>query len=104
MIALLLSGCSLLDKTPETPPAPTSLAQEINRAQCEGLPRLGINSVTVRGSPDDAERALASKATAAGASYYRVLLVKETVEAGVWYASAIIYGPARVTGDRQANR
>ncbi|CCG88625.1 biofilm peroxide resistance protein BsmA [Erwinia piriflorinigrans] len=102
LITLLLMSCSRFNPAP--PPAPTAQAQEIQRAQSGGLLRLGTDSVTVRGSPDDAERALASKATAAGASYYQILLVKETVEAGMWYASAIFYGPAQNIGAHQVNK
>ncbi|WP_456311358.1 biofilm peroxide resistance protein BsmA [Serratia proteamaculans] len=92
LFALLLSGCSVLKSTPQPPPPPGAQAVEINRAQSATLPRLGSASVTVRGSPDDAVRALAAKANAAGARYYQVLLVNETVAPGLWYASAIFYG------------
>lgn len=92
LFTLLLSGCSVLKSTPQPPPPPGAQAVEINRAQSAALPRLGSASVTVRGSPDDAVRALAAKATAAGARYYQVLLVNETVAPGLWYASAIFYG------------
>jgi hypothetical protein len=67
---------------------------EINRAQSTGLPRLGSVSVSVRGSPDDAQRALAAKANAAGARYYQILLVDETTVPGMWYGTAILYGTA----------
>lgn len=92
LFALLLSGCSVLKSTPQPPPPPGAQAVEINRAQSGSLPRLGSASVTVRGSPDDAVRALAAKANAAGARYYQILLVNETVAPGLWYASAIFYG------------
>lgn len=92
LFALLLSGCSVLKSTPQPPPPPGAQAVEINRAQSATLPRRGSASVTVRGSPDDAVRALAAKANAAGARYYQVLLVNETVAPGLWYASAIFYG------------
>ncbi|MEN5017078.1 biofilm peroxide resistance protein BsmA [Erwinia sp. Eh17-17] len=91
---LLLSGCSVLKSTPQPPPAPASHAVEINRAQSTGLPRLGSVSVSVRGSPDDAQRALAAKANAAGARYYQILLVDETTVPGMWYGTAILYGTA----------
>lgn len=97
MITLLLSSCSLFDNVPRTPPAPTAQAQEISRAQSNGLQRLSTASVTVRGSPDDAAHALAAKATAAGASYYQILALFEQKGSGIWYASAIFYGPAAAT-------
>lgn len=93
-VALLLSACSALKTTPQPAPPPTDRAQEIVRAQSGNLVRLGTASVTVRGSPDDAERALADKANAAGARYYLIQLVSETVAPGMWYASAIFYNPA----------
>ncbi|MTD27592.1 biofilm peroxide resistance protein BsmA [Erwinia sorbitola] len=92
LIALLLSSCSVLKSTPQPPPAPKAQAVEINRAQSGSLPRIGSASVTVRGSPDDAIRALAARANQAGARYYQILLVNETVAPGLWYASAIFYG------------
>ncbi|MBJ9999872.1 biofilm peroxide resistance protein BsmA [Erwinia sp. S38] len=93
-VILLLSACSALKTTPQPPPPPADHAQEIVRAQSTNLIRLGTASVTVRGSPDDAERALAAKANASGASYYLIQLVSETVAPGMWYASAIFYGPS----------
>ncbi|EXU74285.1 biofilm peroxide resistance protein BsmA [Erwinia mallotivora] len=94
---LLMSGCSLFTVTPQSPPAATAKAQEINRAQSLNLRRTGTISVSVRGSPDDALRAIADKATAAGASWYQVQLVSETIMPGYWYATAILYAPAVVT-------
>jgi len=101
MITLLLSGCSLLHTTPQPPPPAAPYAQEITHAQSMNLPRLGTASVTVRGSPDDAERALAEKANASGASYYLIQLVDETQAPGLWYASAIFYGPSTATAGAQ---
>ncbi|NIF21412.1 biofilm peroxide resistance protein BsmA [Candidatus Pantoea multigeneris] len=91
---LLISGCSLINPKPEAPPAPTAQAQEINRAQSYGLTRLGEVSVSVIGSPDDAQRAVAARANQAGATYYQILLVDETIRPGRWYASAILFAPA----------
>ncbi|WP_449758314.1 biofilm peroxide resistance protein BsmA [Erwinia persicina] len=101
LFVLLLSGCSVLNSTPQPPPPPAAQAVEISRAQSSNLPRLGSASVTVRGSPDDAERALAAKANTAGARYYQILLVNETVAPGMWYASAIFYGVSTGTGGPQ---
>ena len=92
IITLLLTGCSVLRTTPQPPPPVTPEAQEISRAQSMNLPRIGSGTVIVRGSPDDAERALAAKANARGASYYLIQLVDETRIPGMWYASAIFYG------------
>ncbi|MBD8215269.1 biofilm peroxide resistance protein BsmA [Erwinia persicina] len=97
LTVLLLSSCGVLNSTPQPPPPPASQAVEINRAQSANLPRLGTASVTVRGSPDDAGRALAAKANAAGARYYQIVMISETVAPGLWYASAIFYG-ASATG------
>lgn len=90
---LLLISCSQFTTTPKAPPPAGPKAQEINRAQTLNLRRLGTISVTVRGSPDDAERAVAAKATTAGATWYRIQLVSETVMPGYWYSTAILYGP-----------
>ncbi|AUX73891.1 biofilm peroxide resistance protein BsmA [Erwinia pyrifoliae] len=94
LITLLLSSCHSLYNSPQPLPVPTAQAQEIDRAQSHGLPRLGIANVTVEGSPDDAGRALAAKANAAGARYYQILALFEKRGAGIWYGSAILYGPA----------
>jgi hypothetical protein len=99
--ALLLSGCSALDTTPQAPPAPSQQAQEISRAQSAGLPKLGNISVSVQGSPDDAQRAIAAKASQAGAVYYHIIMVDETVMPGFWYSSAILYGASSTTGASQ---
>lgn len=93
-VALLLAGCSQFQTTPQPPPPAASKAQEITRAQSSSLNRLGSITVNVRGSPDDAERAIAEKANAAGATWYLIQFVSETVMPGVWYASAILYGPS----------
>ncbi len=102
LFILLTAGCSQLETRPEPPPPPTSRAQEVTRAQSESLSqsRLGTVSVSEHGSPDDAERAIAAKANAAGAAYYYIQLVSETVMPGLWYSSAILYGPL-TTGSPQ---
>ena len=61
-----------------TPPAPTTQAQEITRAQSYGLPKLGTVSAHSRGSPDDVQRAIAARANQSGAVYYQILMVDET--------------------------
>ncbi len=65
------------------------------------LTRLGTVSVTERGSPDDAERAIAVKANEVGAKWYVIQLVSETVRPGIWYARALLYGPSASTGALQ---
>lgn len=94
LTALLLSSCTLLNSAPQPAPAPAAKTQEISRAQAGGLTRLGTISASVRGSPDDVQRALAAKANAAGASYYQILLVNETTIPGMWYGSAILFAPS----------
>ncbi|ADD78694.1 biofilm peroxide resistance protein BsmA [Pantoea ananatis] len=100
-LSLLLSGCSLFQVTPKPPPAPTGHAQSITRAQSGGLPKLGTISASVRGSPDDAQRAIAARANQAGAVYYQILMVDETVTPGIWYTTAILYGASPAAGARQ---
>lgn len=100
LFVLLTAGCSQLQTKPESPPPPASQAQEVNRAQSLTLSKLGTITVNERGSPDDAERAIAAKANQAGASYYYIQMISETVMPGLWYASAILYGPS-TTGSAQ---
>lgn len=91
-LTLLLSGCAAFTTTPQAPPPPMQHAQEISRAQSIGLPKLGTITTTTRGSPDDAQRAIAAKANRAGAVYYQILMLDETTLPSFWYATAILYG------------
>ncbi|ARF51631.1 biofilm peroxide resistance protein BsmA [Pantoea stewartii] len=100
-LSLLLSSCAAFQETPKAPPAPTAQAQSITRAQSYGLPKLGTISASVRGSPDDAERAIAARANQAGAVYYQILMVDETITPGIWYTTAILYGASPAAGARQ---
>ncbi|MFD1804622.1 biofilm peroxide resistance protein BsmA [Mixta tenebrionis] len=97
LLTLTLSACSALRQTPQPPPPPTQQAQEISRAQSANLLRLGSITSTSRGSPDDAQRDIAQKANAAGATWYQIVALSETIMPGMWYASAILYGPAAST-------
>ncbi|MCX8958267.1 biofilm peroxide resistance protein BsmA [Erwinia psidii] len=94
LLLLMTGGCGSFTVRPASPPPATTQAQEINRAQSVNLQRMGTVSVSVRGSPDDALRAIAGKANAAGANWYLVQLVSETAVPGYWYATAVLYGGA----------
>lgn len=91
VLALLLSGCSVLQGTPQPPPPAKSQPQEISRNQTEGLQRLGTISVMVKGSPMDVEEEIKAKAAAAHADYYVILLNDDTIFTGQWYSQAILY-------------
>ena len=91
LLALLLSGCTILEGTPEAPPPVTDHPQEIRRNQTEGLQRMGTVSALVRGSPDDAEEAIKAQAVAAKADYYVIIMIDETIITGQWYSQAILY-------------
>lgn len=86
-----LSACSLFKTTPIPPPAPTPHAQEVVRAQTTTLTKIGTVSADVIGSPMDVERAIKRKANDAGAHYYLILLVSDTIRPGRWYSEAILY-------------
>jgi hypothetical protein len=101
VISLLLGGCAAFNTTPQAPPPPTSHAQEITRAQSSGLRKLGNITVTTRGSPDDAERALAARANQLGAVYYQILMLDETTLPGFWYGTAILYGASSASAGAQ---
>lgn len=101
LLASLLSGCSAFQIAPQQPPAPGPQAQQINRAQSMTLTKLTNISATERGSPDDVERALAAQANAAGAPYYHIIMISETVISGVWYGVATLYGPASTASGAQ---
>lgn len=91
MLALLLSGCAVLQGTPEPPPPLTHPPQEIRRNQTQSLHKIGSVSALVRGAPSDAEAVIRAKAAAAGADYYVIVLVDETVIPAQWYAQAVLY-------------
>lgn len=92
LLSLVLCGCSTLQSTPQPPPPPASHPQEISRAQSAGLPKLGNISASTRGSPDDVQRAIAARASQAGAVYYQIIMLDDTSFPGLWYATAILYG------------
>lgn len=91
LLALLLCGCTVLEGTPEPPPPLADGPQEIRRNQTQGLLKIGSVSVLVRGAPSDAEAAIRAKAVAAGADYYVITLVDETVIPAQWYSQAVMY-------------
>ena len=94
LFILFLSACGALKTTPQPPPPPARQAQEINRSQSVGLPKISTISATEHGSPDDVQRDIAARANAAGATYYQIVALSETVVPGMWYASAVLYGPS----------
>ncbi|QMI06659.1 biofilm peroxide resistance protein BsmA [Citrobacter sp. RHB25-C09] len=91
MLALLLSGCSVLQGTPQPAPPVADHPQEIRRDQTQGLQRMGSVTSLVRGSPDDAIAEVKAKAVAAKADYYVIVMVDETIITGQWYSQAILY-------------
>ena len=91
LLVSLLSGCSILQGTPEPAPPVTDHPQEIRRNQTEGLQRMGTVSALVRGSPDDAEEAIKAQAVAAKADYYVIIMIDEPIITGQWYSQAILY-------------
>ena len=91
LLALALSGCSVLQGTPEAPPPASDHPQEIRRNQSEGLQKIGTVSVLMYGSPMDVETALKAKAEAAKADYYVIVMIDDTMVPGQWYSQAILY-------------
>lgn len=100
LLMMLLTGCTGFTIRSAPPPAGLK-AQEITRAQSATLHRLGTISVSVRGSPDDAARAIADLANAHGAAWYVIPLINETRLPGYWYATAILYGPSAASSASQ---
>lgn len=91
LLALVLSGCTLLEGTPEAPPPVTDHPQEIRRNQTEGLQRMGSVSALVYGSPMDVEETIKAKVAARKADYYVIVMIDDTVVPGQWYSQAILY-------------
>lgn len=87
----MLNACSLLKTTPEPPPPPGPKAQEVVRAQTATLTKIGTVSADVVGSPMDVERAIRRKANEAGARYYQILLISDSIRPGRWYSDAILF-------------
>ena len=79
LLAIVLSGCSALQGTPEAPPPATDHPQEIQRYQTAGLQKM------------DVEAALKAKAEAAKADYYVIIMIDDTMVPGQWYSQAILY-------------
>jgi len=90
-LALILSGCSMLQSTPHPAPPVSDQPQEISRNQTAGLQKIETISVMVRGSPMDVESEIKAKAAAMKADYYLILLDDETIVPGQRYGQAILY-------------
>lgn len=88
---LLLTGCAVLQGTPRPAPAPGMTPVEIQRDQTAGLVTVGHINVLVRGSPQDAERAILAQATAARVDYFQILFIEESLYSGQWRSEAILY-------------
>ncbi|MTD41248.1 biofilm peroxide resistance protein BsmA [Erwinia sp. CPCC 100877] len=91
LLTFFLTSCSVFQGTPQPPPPVSDRPQQIQRYQTQGLQRTGTVSVIVRGAPSDGEAAIYSKAVAAGADYYVIVMNDETMVPGQWYVQAILY-------------
>ncbi|CNI58926.1 YdgH/BhsA/McbA-like domain containing protein [Yersinia bercovieri] len=70
----------------------TMAAQEVSPEQATKLQSMGVISISnVSGSPMDVESALNEKATADGASHYRVIGMSNPGDSSNYSASAEIY-------------
>ncbi|RLM19055.1 bioflm peroxide resistance protein BsmA [Brenneria alni] len=91
LFMLMLCACQVLQGNPAPLPAPTDQAQLITYSQTATLEKIGTVSVTVRGSPDDADRAIQRKADEKGARYYTIVMKSETTHYGMWTSRAVLY-------------
>lgn len=66
---------------------------EFASADCvTGLNEIGLISVNdISGSPQDVERLIALKADEQGASWYRIIHMREDVHIDCWQVQAILY-------------
>lgn len=70
----------------------TMAAQEVSQEQATKLQSIGVISLSnVSGSPMDVESALNAKATADGASHYRIIGMSNPVDSSNYSATAEIY-------------
>lgn len=91
LFALLLSGCTVLEGKPQSAPPVSDHPQEIRRNQTQDLREIGAVSVTVLGSPMDVEDAIKAKAVTAGANYYVIIMMDDTIIPGRWFGRALLY-------------
>ncbi|AUV02912.1 biofilm peroxide resistance protein BsmA [Phytobacter ursingii] len=91
VVALFLSGCSVLEGKPQPAPPVSDHPQEISRNQTQNLQEMGAFSVSVLGSPMDVEDEIKARATAEKADYYVIMMMDDTVIPGRWYARAMLY-------------
>ena len=91
LLAIVLSGCSALQGTPEAPPPATDNPQEIQRYQTAGLQKMATVSVLMYGSPMDGDSALKAKADSDKADYYVIFMIDDTMVPGQSYSQAILY-------------
>ncbi len=87
----LLTACHALQSAPQPAPPAGAIPQEIQRNQTQGLEKIGTTSAIVRGAPSDGEAVIRTKAAAAQARYYVIVVNDETVVPGRWYIQAILY-------------
>lgn len=90
-LTALLCACSAFQGKPMPLPPPTQRAQLIVYAQTGTLEKMGAISVNVRGSADDADRAIQQKADAYGARYYTITLKQEHELTNMWTSRAVLY-------------
>lgn len=88
-LTTLLYACSAFQGKPL--PALIQQAQIIVYAQTGTLEKMGSLSVNVRGSSDDAERAIQQQADAYGARYYTITLQQEHALTNTWTSRAVLY-------------
>lgn len=91
LFVALLSGCAVLQGTPQPAPPVSDHPQEIRRNQTQGLQKTGAVSVMVLGSPMDVEAAIKAKAAAAKADYYVIVMMDDTIIPARWYGRALLY-------------
>lgn len=91
LFALLLSSCAALEGKPQPAPPVSDHPQEIRRDQTQALREIGAVSVAVMGSPMDVEDAIKAKAVAAGADYYVIVSMDDTIFPGRWLGRALLY-------------
>lgn len=90
-LTTLLCACSAFQSKSMPLPPPTQQAQLIVYAQTATLEKMGSISINVRGSTDDADRAIQQKADAYGARYYTITLKQEHALTNMWTSRAVLY-------------
>ncbi|THD55158.1 DUF1471 domain-containing protein [Enterobacteriaceae bacterium ML5] len=84
LVIALVSGTAIASET--------VTVKEVNAQQATSLQKIGNVTVSdIRGSTDDAVRALSHKVEAMGGYYYKMISLGTSSDSSLWRGTAIVY-------------